>query len=610
MSNEFFYIDADGKKQDAALHATIIGPVDNPIDEKIMAPIRARHRAEHIARQNAGTRQKQWQKIKAAAERNLARGRGDVTTMVKIAERAERRLENGQNGLYKKVDTKGTWNEDDHPRAPAGEPDGGQFVGSGGGSGGGGSEDSGKPAAAGTGAGAGLHGGVPAGYSRERPSDSQRGRDVVAVWRPTDDRAADLKTRGHSAHPYYEMAGATGAKTFYNAINRAKAGTHGAAVHTYDPKEYEGMRLFLSPDANTGFALKGNDIVSVFKNPDSNIKGAAGSALRLAVEQGGRRLDAFDTQLPFIYADAGFEPVARLKWNDEYKPEGWDFDTFKRYNDGRPDVVFMTYSGSPTPLKYVPGSGPYVADYDAGNAAQAAKLLATPGVQTPVDGNFDHAKVVKTGWIGESPVKTIDDVTRGAAEAQKMLGDAGRDIAAKHGFVFKDPGPKTKSEKGVQRVLVKAAERGGNLAAVTDTARGSFLIEHPEEADRIIADLGQHFQVAAEPWKRTNEDYFDRSANVRLPNGVIAELQMMHPTMAKAKSPDGGGGHDLYKISRETAETGVTPDPVKHAAAVEQQRELYGKAMAEMPAEWRKLFSATARTIKQLLSRLRERLFR
>ena len=45
MSNEFFYIDRNGKKSDAALHNAIL----YPIDEDIMAPIRAKHRAKYLA---------------------------------------------------------------------------------------------------------------------------------------------------------------------------------------------------------------------------------------------------------------------------------------------------------------------------------------------------------------------------------------------------------------------------------------------------------------------------------------------------------------------------------------------------------------------------------
>lgn len=52
-AEEFFYLDDDGKKQDADLHNPILRAVDYPIDEKIMAPIRQRHRARYLAEQRA-----------------------------------------------------------------------------------------------------------------------------------------------------------------------------------------------------------------------------------------------------------------------------------------------------------------------------------------------------------------------------------------------------------------------------------------------------------------------------------------------------------------------------------------------------------------------------
>jgi hypothetical protein len=239
--------------------------------------------------------------------------------------------------------------------------------------------------------------------------------------------------------------------------------------------------------------------------------------------------------------------------------------------------------------KWTDGGG---SDGGAGGSDTGGPPVAgySPGVKTPATGGkIEHAKAAKAEFIAKSPIKTIDDVTRGAAEGQKALGDVGRQISAKLGLTFKDPGPKTKTESGVQRVLDKAKERGGNLAAVTDTARATFLVDHPAQTDQIISELGKHFEVAAEPFKMTAENYADRSANVRLPNGTIAEIQMMHPKMAEAKSPDGGGGHDLYKVSRESAPTGVKPDAAKFADAVAKQRELYGKALDEMPADWKKV---------------------
>ena len=65
--------------------------------------------------------------------------------------------------------------------------------------------------------------------------------------------------------------------------------------------------------------------------------------LNLATQLGGTKLDCFDTVLPKIYGAVGFVETGRDAWNEEYKPDGWDFDTFKAYNNGRPDVVYMAF---------------------------------------------------------------------------------------------------------------------------------------------------------------------------------------------------------------------------------------------------------------------------
>ncbi len=70
---------------------------------------------------------------------------------------------------------------------------------------------------------------------------------------------------------------------------------------------------------------------------------AALSALMLALENGGTKLDAFEVGLNKIYRQAGFQITKRQKWNEKDKPKGWDKKFFKVYNNGEPDVVQMTY---------------------------------------------------------------------------------------------------------------------------------------------------------------------------------------------------------------------------------------------------------------------------
>lgn len=184
---------------------------------------------------------------------------------------------------------------------------------------------------------------------------------------------------------------------FYKAISAAKAANpHGAAVELHTAAEYNGMRTFLTPDRKAGFALDGDNIVSVFKHPDSTAKGIAKSALALATQQGGKRLDAFDTVLPNLYSAAGFRAVARLPFDEKYAPPGWNKETFAEHSGGKPDVVFMVHDPAHA-APYKAGDGAKVASYDAGVQAQKDALAAikadtvkrviasVPGAQVSID---------------------------------------------------------------------------------------------------------------------------------------------------------------------------------------------------------------------------------
>jgi hypothetical protein len=172
--------------------------------------------------------------------------------------------------------------------------------------------------------------------------------------------------------PKFFEVGANGATAFRDAIQEAKANSRfGAAVYVYPADEYAGMRLFLTEDGKAGFALKGDDIVSVFAGKEH--PGAANAVLQLATQEGGRRLDAFDTVLPNMYALHGFRAVARTKWNDDYAPDGWNKDTFKEFNNGEPDVVFMVHDPEYFDA-YTHADGPVIAEYDEGAKAQADAL--------------------------------------------------------------------------------------------------------------------------------------------------------------------------------------------------------------------------------------------
>ena len=105
---------------------------------------------------------------------------------------------------------------------------------------------------------------------------------------------------------------------------------------TVEQYEHSGVRLFLTPDGQGGYGLRGEELVSVF----SLSKGQPGTELvREAIARGARVLDCFDAYgvLTQFYAKLGFRELGRQPWNDAFAPPGWDYQRF-----GRPDFVQMS----------------------------------------------------------------------------------------------------------------------------------------------------------------------------------------------------------------------------------------------------------------------------
>lgn len=181
--------------------------------------------------------------------------------------------------------------------------------------------------------------------------------------------------------------------TFKEAIANAKQSLkyNGASVELKD--DYTDINLYLSEDGESGFGIKPNgDIVSVFSS--NKVKGRAHHLLEMATVEGGRQLDCFDIYLTKIYEARGFKPVAKMKWNDEYIPDGWNKDNFKNYNNGEPDVVFMVYAPENNIKKEK--EIPYIYDYDDGEKSQHIYKWRSPAEREAIYNNmierFNNAK--------------------------------------------------------------------------------------------------------------------------------------------------------------------------------------------------------------------------
>ena len=132
-----------------------------------------------------------------------------------------------------------------------------------------------------------------------------------------------------------------GAQLFREKILAGKeASKYGASVEAYDADAYKDMRLFLTEDGSAGYALKPDgDIVSAFST--GQYIGVGPHLIMHGIEQGGKKLDAFDTVLPNMYATMGMRETSRLAFDPTQAPPDWNEAVFGKYQGGRPDVSFM-----------------------------------------------------------------------------------------------------------------------------------------------------------------------------------------------------------------------------------------------------------------------------
>lgn len=135
-------------------------------------------------------------------------------------------------------------------------------------------------------------------------------------------------------------------QTFHTAISASQDNNaHSAFVHVYEPEEYAEKRLFLVNAGCAGCAVtKDGDVVSVFKNDNmakkDDVEKISTALLLTAIENGGKKLDFFDGFLPKNYMKHGFIPVCKVPFNDEFAPDGWNFE-----RDGRPFIIFFRHNG-------------------------------------------------------------------------------------------------------------------------------------------------------------------------------------------------------------------------------------------------------------------------
>ena len=123
--------------------------------------------------------------------------------------------------------------------------------------------------------------------------------------------------------------------SFSKQLAEAKAANPNGRMVSYKaPEDLTDAKLYTDSANTCGVAVEpSGDIVAVHKHPSNKQKGAVDDMLITARANGGDRLDCYGSGLVAKYEKDGFTPVARVEWNEKFKPDDW--------GDNPPETVFV-----------------------------------------------------------------------------------------------------------------------------------------------------------------------------------------------------------------------------------------------------------------------------
>ena len=216
---------------------------------------------------------------------------------------------------------------------------------------------------------------------------------------------------------------------------------------------------------------------------------------------------------------------------------------------------------------------------------------------------FDPKQIEALPDKVNQPVKTWEDLvkhgTEGLAQFKDMMGQVQQAMGLKagmkpdaitpeqwendEGFMFIAP------LKGEKRAKEKVeSDYGGDWSQLRDVVRGTISVPTMGHVKQTVAHLkAAGIELAQKPKDRfakpTGEGYRDLMTFVKLPNGMLAELQIHVKGMTLAKEK----GHKHYEVTRslqgkynegEPSDKWSDEDHTKFYDALKAQKEIYGQA--------------------------------
>lgn len=233
---------------------------------------------------------------------------------------------------------------------------------------------------------------------------------------------SEIRSKGNSTSSIYEYAiKQANSQEFYDSLKQAKNNMeYSPFVDLHEVSDYQQNKNFLNEAKDAGFSItKDGNIISVFKSDNSKTKKVLDTFIPMAIENGGNHLDCFnfgETGLVYLYEEYGFQPIAKLKFDRNYAPDGWDYNKW-----GEPDIVFMVHNGDDAnTVKQKIGTYPhadlskidYVDSYDKG-LEEYKKYIKTVDTQTQEE---TVVKGVDDNTLSEQQIEQLEKIVNGGGE--------------------------------------------------------------------------------------------------------------------------------------------------------------------------------------------------
>ena len=364
----------------------------------------------------------------------------------------------------------------------------------------------------------------------------------------------------------------TGARLFREKLMEGKdASKYGSSVTAYDADEYKGMRLFLSEDGSTGYALKPDgDIVSAFSA--GKYEGVGPHLIMHGIEQGGKKLDAFDTVLPDLYAQMGFKEAARVKFDPAEAPDDWNMLTYKKFNEGQPDISLMSLDDAPA----TPVSPNMVDDYGTALDLQSRALAEANGSPLTAfsdKGNKWLQKLLAEAEQADLPQSAIDQgyspsILQHVGEPGLQGYDLNAAAVANENSVSGMYNYPTKRES--DRYLDQMQRyRDKSLEQYETVTRGdkAFVIggdtPTPEMEQQFLSELEDAFKVKYSELPEHKQGWFDEKVDQFLRYGDLTASPLSRD--AKNRIYRAGGADVLVRNGREIVS--LKPEQVRSPQA-------------------------------------------